>query len=167
MTELKLPADGSCRCGRVHFRISKPPILTMVCHCRGCQKMTASAYRLSAAIPGDGFEVSKGEPVFGVLHGGDAGAQGGSLAGEDFGHYFGGWCMSWMFTRPPPALGDFVNIRVTLMDDTAWFTPFMETQTAEKLPWVTTPAARTFERFPSMEEFGGLIAEYAGQGRVG
>lgn len=163
MTQPTLPLEGSCRCGRVHVRVARAPILTMVCHCTGCQKMTASAYSLSAAIPGDGFAVTKGEPVIGGLHGGDAGAQGGSLAGEDFGHFFCGWCMSWMFTRPPPVLGDFVNLRVTMLDDTSWFTPFMETQTAEKLPWVTTPAARTFARFPSMEEFGALLRDYAAQ----
>ena len=35
-----------------------PPFLTMACHCTGCQRMTASAFSLSAAFPGNGFSVS-------------------------------------------------------------------------------------------------------------
>ena len=69
MTALTLPQDGSCRCGRVKLRISKAPLLSMACHCTGCQKMSSSAYSLSAAIPADGFEVTEGEPVIGGLHG--------------------------------------------------------------------------------------------------
>ena len=67
MTALNLPLDGSCRCGRVKLRITKPPMITMACHCTGCQKMSSSAYSLSAAIPTEGFEVTEGEPVIGGL----------------------------------------------------------------------------------------------------
>lgn len=98
----ELPSEGACRCGQVRVRISAPPILTMACHCRGCQKMGASAFLLSAAIPTEGFEV-----------------------------------LSWMFTRFVPQL---VNLRVTMLDDAAWFEPFMETWTKTKLPWAITGA---------------------------
>lgn len=55
MSRLTLPSEGRCRCGEVQFRISAPPILTMACHCRGCQRMSASAFSLSAAIPSGGL----------------------------------------------------------------------------------------------------------------
>ncbi|MDG4901210.1 MULTISPECIES: GFA family protein [unclassified Mesorhizobium] len=142
-----LPAEGGCRCGRVRLRISAKPLLTMACHCTGCQKMSSSAYSLSAAIPADGFEITKGEPVIGGLHG--------ALK-----HYFCGYCMSWMFTRPE-GLDWFVNLRPTMLDDPAWFTPFVETWTSEKLPWAETPALRSFAALPAFEEYDGLVAEYA------
>ena len=69
MARPTLPMEGTCRCGRVRIRISAPPLLTMACHCTGCQKMSSSAYSLSAAIPAEGFEVIEGEPVVGGLHG--------------------------------------------------------------------------------------------------
>jgi len=47
----QLPWDGGCRCGQVRMRISALPILTMACHCKGCQRMSASAFSLGAAIP--------------------------------------------------------------------------------------------------------------------
>ena len=34
--------EGGCRCGQVRFRIDGGPLITMACHCTGCQRMTAS-----------------------------------------------------------------------------------------------------------------------------
>lgn len=144
-----LPMSGECRCGAVGFEISAPPLLTMACHCTGCQKMSASAYSLSAAIPSDAFAVTRGEPVIGGLHGASR-------------HYFCGHCMSWMFTRPE-GLDWFVNVRATMLADTGWFSPFIETFTGEMLPWAKTGAAHSYETFPPMEAYEGLLAEYAGQ----
>jgi hypothetical protein len=142
---IALPASGHCRCGKVRFRISAPPILTMACHCRGCQRMSASAFSLSAAIPVDGFEVTQGEPVIGGMH------------DPELRHFFCPHCMSWMFTRFVP---QFVNVRVTLLEDASWFAPFIETWTKTRLPWATTPAVHSFAEFPTFEEFPALSAEF-------
>ncbi|TIV10530.1 MAG: GFA family protein, partial [Mesorhizobium sp.] len=122
--------------------------LTTACHCTGCQRMSSSAYSLSAAIPSNGFEVTKCEPVIGGLHGASK-------------HYFCGYCMTWMFTRPE-GIDWFVNLRPTMLDDHAWFAPFIETWTAEKLPWAATSAVHSYEALPAFEEYEGLVAEYAG-----
>src|SRR5215471_16041776 len=111
MTQLELPAFGQCRCGEVQLRISAQPIMTMACHCRGCQRMSASAFSLSAAIPTPAFAVTRGEPVLG------------GLRNPELKHFFCPQCMSWMFTRFMP---DFVNVRVTMLDDVSWFHPFVE-----------------------------------------
>jgi len=70
-----------------------------------------------------------------------------------------------MFTRPE-GLDAFVNLRPTMLDDPSWFTPFIETMTSEKLPWASTPAVHSFERFPAFDEFAGLIKEYAERPRA-
>ena len=142
---VQLPVEGSCRCGRVRLRVGKAPILTMACHCAGCQKMTASAFSLSAAIPSDAFEV-EGETVIGGLHG----------AAE---HHFCPHCKSWLFTRPE-GMDWFVNLRPTMLDGAPWTTPFIETCVSEKLAWATTPAVHSFAQFPPMEDYEGLVAAY-------
>lgn len=142
-----LPWEGGCRCGQVRLKITAPPILTMACHCSGCQKMSASAYSLSAAIPADGFSVIDGEPVIGGLHGASR-------------HYFCPHCKSWMFTRPE-GMDWFVNLRPTMLDDPSGFSPFIETFTKEKLLWATTAAVHSYETFPPMEDYEGLVAEFA------
>ncbi|CAN5261054.1 GFA family protein [soil metagenome] len=141
--------DGQCRCGRVHIRISAPALLTMACHCRGCQRMTASAFSLTVAVPTPGFAVTRGETVPGALHGASR-------------HEHCAWCLSWLFTRPE-GMDAFVNVRSTMLDDPEAFPPFIETMTSEKLSWVTTPAKHSFETWPPMEAFDGLIADYVGQ----
>ena len=65
-----LPVKGSCRCGRVQFSVNAVPLITMACHCTGCQKMTASAFSLSTLYFAKDFSVEVGEPVIGGLHGG-------------------------------------------------------------------------------------------------
>ncbi|HXS20401.1 MAG TPA: GFA family protein [Steroidobacteraceae bacterium] len=118
----------------------------MACHCRGCQRMSSSAFSLSVAFPTGGFEVTRGEPVIG------------GLRNPELRHFFCPACMSWMFTRFLP---EFVNVRATMLDDASWFSPFVETYTSTKLPWVTLPAVHSYPEFPPMEEFPRLVAEFA------
>src|SRR5215510_11488521 len=149
MRDLKLRWVGGCRCGHVRLKVSAPPLLTMACHCTGCQRMSASAFSVSVAIPTEGFAVTSGDPAIGGLHGPTR-------------HYFCPRCMSWMFTRPE-GLDFFVNVRATMLDNCrSWFAPFVETWTSEKLPWATTGAVHSFERLPPLEQYQELLAAYAG-----
>jgi hypothetical protein len=151
MSEPMPPRQGGCRCGRIRFAVTATPLVTMACHCRGCQQMTASAFSLSAAIPTSGFALTKGEPVPGGL-------QEGSLQ-----HAFCPHCKSWVFTRFV-GMDHFVNLRSTLLDEPGdWTTPFVETFTSEKVGWVTTPAVHSFPAFPPMEAWEGFTQAYAEQ----
>lgn len=152
MSERAISWNGGCRCDRVRFRITAPPLLTMACHCTGCQRMTASAFSLSVAIPASGFTVTQGEPVIGGLRGPTR-------------HYFCEYCMSWLFTRPEGMEDAFVNVRATMLDDASWFAPFIETYTAEKLPWAAIPAVHSFEKFPPMQDFESLIEDFRRNGQ--
>ncbi|MCW6507666.1 GFA family protein [Lichenifustis flavocetrariae] len=146
MNTLDHPRDGGCRCGHVRFRVSMLPLLTMACHCRGCQRMTASAFSLSVAIPSEGFAVTQGDTVLGGLQ-------------KELQHSFCPECKSWLFTRMP-GMDGFVNVRSTLIDDLSWTTPFVETCTKDKLDWVTTPAVHRFEAFPAMDDWQSLTQAY-------
>lgn len=143
----KLPREGACRCGQVRLRLTKAPIATAACHCRGCQKMSSSAFSLTVMAPEDGFEVTAGETVIGGMH------------APELQHHFCPHCMSWLFTRPR-GFG-FVNVRSPMLEGAADFAPFMETFTEAKMPFAETGAARSFEQFPPHEAFGELLAEFA------
>lgn len=147
MTEWTLPMTGGCRCDRVRFAISAAPMLTMVCHCTGCQRMTSSAFSTSIAVPVEGFAVTEGETVIGGLH------------AEQSRHHHCDWCKSWVYTELPAAMG-FVNVRATLLDDAGWYVPYVETFTSEALPWAKTPALHSYEQFPPMEKMPFLLAEF-------
>ncbi|WP_048307879.1 GFA family protein [Halomonas sp. PR-M31] len=150
MDEWKLPWNGGCRCGQTRLQVSAPPLLTSVCHCIGCQRMTASAFSLSLSIPSEGFAVTAGEPVIGGLHGATR-------------HYFCPHCMSWMFTRPE-GMDQFVNVRSSMLDEYGWFVPFVEFWTQEGLPWAKTPAMYCYETQPEFVAFGKLIEEFSRYG---
>lgn len=147
MPDWNLPWEGGCRCGQVRVRVTLPPLLTMACHCTGCQRMTASAFSLSVAIPTEGFAVTKGETVLGGLHGAQH-------------HHFCPNCLSWLFTRTD-GMDWFVNLRATMLDDPSWFTPFIETWTIEALPWAKTPAVHSYATLPPLDAYPGLIADFA------
>jgi hypothetical protein len=138
---------GQCRCGQVQFAMTGAPLITMACHCTGCQRMTASAFSLSALYRRDRFELICGEPVIGGLRAQPR-------------HYFCSQCMSWLYTHIQ-GLDHVVNIRATLLDDAGAFEPFIETCTDEMLPWASTPAVHRFSKFPPPERFPELMAEFA------
>lgn len=151
MPQPELPLSGSCRCGAVTIEITAAPIMTAACHCRGCQKMSASAFSVTALIPTEGFRVTAGTPVKG-------GAKGTQLD-----HMCCPACFTWMFTRIH-GVSEFVNVRPTMFDDAEWAAPFIETVTKEKLSWAVTPARHSYEGFPPPAEYPALLAEYAARG---
>ena len=139
--------EGGCRCGQVRFRVSGAPLITMACHCTGCQRMTASTFSLSALHPSQAFEILAGEPVLGGLRGSSR-------------HFFCPHCMSWLFTRFE-GYDDLVNLRATMLDDAGDFAPFIESYTSEKLPWVGTGARHSFDTYPPPERFPELLSGFA------
>ncbi|WP_217351223.1 GFA family protein [Thalassospira marina] len=147
-TRLDHTMTGQCRCGQVHFTITARPIMTAACHCAGCQSMSSSAFSLTAMVPGAAFAVTGGEPVLGGLH------------GPDLHHFFCPHCMTWMFTRIE-GIDAFVNVRPTLLQDSRWTTPFIETMTKNRLSWVRTPAKYQFDEFPPMDQFDDLMKAFA------
>ena len=124
-------------------------MLTLACHCAGCQRMTASAFSLSDTYPSDAFEVTQGETAIGGIHGGTR-------------HHFCDYCKSWTHTEPE-GLDDIVNVRSTLFDKPYFERPFAEVFLCEGLPWAKTGAPHSYETLPPMAEWPKLIEEFAGR----
>jgi hypothetical protein len=148
MRDWKLPWEGACRCGRVSVRVGAPPLITGACHCTGCQRMSASAFSLSVALPAAGFEVMGDTPVIGGLHGATQ-------------HYFCPYCMTWMFTRPE-GMDWLINLRSTMLNDPKGLSPFVETWTREKLAFAQTGAPHSYETVPPVEDWERLMKLYVG-----
>src|SRR5262245_4056336 len=138
--------QGGCRCGKVRFQADDPPLLTMACHCRNCQRMTASAFSLSEGYSSSAFKVTEGEVVIGGIHGPTR-------------HYFCDHCKSWLYTEPE-AVEDFVNVRSTLFDEPHRERPFVETYVNEGLPWARTGAEHSYGALPALEEWPELIRAF-------
>jgi hypothetical protein len=144
---VNLPVEGACMCGQVRLKISAPPIMTMACHCKGCQKLSASAFSLTALIPAEGVEVI-GQTAIGALH-------------NESKYEYCPRCLNWLFTRP--AGMPFVNVRPTMFNIPSWSTPFAETCVGEKLSWARTSAVHSYDQYPPEADYGRLMQEYAAQ----
>lgn len=150
MTDWKLPWSASCLCGQVKMRIAAPPMVSMACHCRACQKLTSSAYSLTLLIPADGFEVTSGEPVIGGLH------------RAEIAHHFCPHCKNWLFTRPQGM--PFVNFRPTMLEDSRWVAPYVDTCIEDRLPGAISGAKHAFEGYPPPDKYDELMAGFAREG---
>ncbi|GHE00541.1 aldehyde-activating protein [Defluviimonas sp. 20V17] len=150
MTPPKPPFEGACLCGAVRVRVTAPPLLTLACHCRDCQKLTASAYSLTTMFPMDGFFLT-GE----VIRGG--------LCSHGRRHFFCKSCLNFIFSEITGA-DQRVNLRTSVLENAAAFTPFVELMTEDKMPWAQVPAAFSFARFPqTAEDLQALMDAYAKQ----
>lgn len=41
---------GGCVCGRVRYRLTRPPMFVHCCHCRSCQRETGSGFAINAIV---------------------------------------------------------------------------------------------------------------------
>ncbi len=56
--------EGSCLCGAIRYQFEGEPLLTAVCHCRHCQKQSASAFSVVCAVPEAAFKQTGTTRIF-------------------------------------------------------------------------------------------------------
>ncbi len=54
---MELPAEGTCQCGSIKYKLKEPPVLTYACHCRDCQTRTGSAFSMGMLISSEAIEL--------------------------------------------------------------------------------------------------------------
>jgi hypothetical protein len=59
-SSMQMPLTGRCQCGAVRYEISAEPLQVYVCHCRECQKQSASAFGISVIVPARAFALRQG-----------------------------------------------------------------------------------------------------------
>jgi hypothetical protein len=60
MTETHL--SGGCQCGHIRYEITGQPRALYACHCRECQKQSASAFGISLIIDSADLQLRQGNP---------------------------------------------------------------------------------------------------------
>jgi hypothetical protein len=51
---------GGCQCGAVRYAVHGQPLELYVCHCRECQKQSASAFGISVMVRRSDFRLGRG-----------------------------------------------------------------------------------------------------------
>lgn len=55
---------GGCQCGAVRYEYTGKALRLVVCHCRECQKQSASAFGISVFVGRQQFRLTRGTPKF-------------------------------------------------------------------------------------------------------
>jgi len=50
------PIEGSCQCGGVTYQLLSEPQTILACHCKECQKLSTSAFSITAIVDADSVE---------------------------------------------------------------------------------------------------------------
>jgi hypothetical protein len=58
----RVPRRGGCQCGSLRYELSEPLLGIYVCHCRECQKQSASAFGISVIVARAALRVTRGTP---------------------------------------------------------------------------------------------------------
>ena len=136
MAELR---EGGCQCGGLRYGLSKPPLVTIACHCTDCQRQSGSAFGMTMVVPRDGFRWLAGKPRIYRTHGDSGTSKDCAFCPE---------CGNRIYN----ALGnlpDTLNLKPGTLDDTSDFAPAMHVWLSSRQPW--TPlleGTRCFQKNP-------------------
>lgn len=128
---------GGCQCGAVRYEVRGSPVSLYVCHCRECQKQSASAFGISVIVKRSDFRVTQGE----LKVWSRATDSGGTLACS-----FCPVCGSRVWHEGGGAT-DTISVKGGSLDEPPDLRSAVQIWTARKLPGVVIPA--TAKQFPS------------------
>jgi hypothetical protein len=146
---MDLPLTGTCQCGSIHYKITQSPIVTLVCHCIDCQKLSAGAFSLTMAINREAFELIRGNlkswerPT----------ASGGTAI-----CFFCGDCGNRIY-HENPEMPEVLRLKPGTLDDTAFINPDAHVWTKRAQPWVVIPPG--IPRYDMQPEPGTLLRDVA------
>ena len=129
--------EGGCLCGDIRYTSDAEPLMTVLCHCKNCQRQTSSSYSTNIAIPRDMLKV-EGEPAL-FTDTGDT--------GNPVNRYFCQNCGSHIFNNSV-ALDTLTIVKAGTLDDTSWVKPTMEVYCDSAQEW--TRAKLKLESHPGM-----------------
>jgi len=141
MTRLPtFPVEGGCACGAVRYRLTKAPPFIYTCHCSDCQKLTTSAFTLSAPVARDTLEITQGTLK--------SWTRTTTESGRPTDQHVCANCGVRIYSEPPQA-PDRVTLRLGTLDDTSWLRPAAAIWMKSAQPWfIPTPDMLTFDKQP-------------------
>lgn len=128
MEAIRYPIKGSCQCGAVSYRLLAPPQMVVACHCKECQKLSTSAFSITAIVRAEDVEFS-GE----LSH-----WQRGSASGNISAAKFCGRCGNRIY-HYNPAEPQSIKLKPSNLEDTRIIQPSAHAWVSEKQDWFVIP----------------------------
>jgi hypothetical protein len=138
MSEARYPVHGSCQCGNVTYELREPPLMVVACHCKQCQKLSTSAFSITAVVNAGAIE------FHGEMKEWSRTADSGNINGAKFCPVCGN--RMYHFNPDEP---DKIKLKPSNLDDASVMEPTVHVWVSEKQPWFQIPDnVKVFDKQP-------------------
>ena len=135
---MNYPVEGSCQCGSVKLRLLAAPQMVVACHCRECQKLSTSAFSLTAMVKASDLEIE------GELKDWQRMAESGNVAAAKFCPQ----CCNRIY-HYNPAQPEMLKLKPSYFSDISFIQPTAHAWVSEKQDWFALPeGVKTFDKQP-------------------
>ena len=121
------PLDGRCLCGRLTYRCDGEPLVTVVCHCKDCQRQTGSAFSIFVVVPRATLHVGGDTLAMYVT----VGAESGEERQRQFCSKCGSPVVTLLAEQPELAV-----IKAGTLNDPSWLSPTLGVWCGSAQPWL-------------------------------
>jgi hypothetical protein len=130
MTEYPMKVTGSCHCDAIAFEAEIDAARVRICHCTDCQKLSGTAFRVTAPCRETDFHLLRGEPKIYIKV---------ADSGRRRQQAFCGNCGSPLYaTSDEPAGNRTLGLRVGALDQRKELIPRRQFFFHSVLPWLPT-----------------------------
>lgn len=132
------PISGSCQCGGVTYQLLAAPKMVIACHCKECQKLSTSAFSITAMVNAADLEIQ------GELKDWSRLAESGNTAAAKFCPTCGNRIYHY-----DPANPTAIKLKPSNLSDTSIIQPSAHVWVSEKQDWFQIPdGVKVFEKQP-------------------
>jgi hypothetical protein len=138
MIDNKYPIEGSCQCGQINYQLLEPPLMVAACHCKQCQKLSTSAFSITAVVKTES-----------VVFGGEL-KEWRRVADSGNKNYakFCPNCGNRMYHFDPDK-PETIKLKPSNLADTSWLEPSVHIWVSQKQAWYQVPeGVRQFDKQP-------------------
>lgn len=138
MIDNKYPIEGSCQCGQINYQLLEPPLMVAACHCKQCQKLSTSAFSITAVVKTES-----------VVFGGEL-KEWRRVADSGNKNYakFCPNCGNRMYHFDPDK-PETIKLKPSNLADTSWLEPSVHVWVSQKQAWYQVPeGVRQFDKQP-------------------
>jgi len=138
MLDIEYPIKGACQCGGVTYELLAAPLMVAACHCRECQKLSTSAFSITAMVDADKVQ------FHGPMRDWSRVADSGKVSAAKFCPSCGNRIYHF-----DPSDPEKLKLKPSNLTDTRIINPTMHIWLSEKQDWIQIPeGVKTFDGQP-------------------
>mgnify|MGYP000211515064 FL=1 len=138
MDNIQYPIEGSCQCGNVTYELLAPPLMVAACHCKECQKLSTSAFSITAMVNADSVKFK------GPMKDWSRNSDSGNISAAKFCPGCGNRLYHFNPNEP-----DKIKLKPSNLSDTRIINPTIHVWVSEKQDWYQIPdGVKAFDKQP-------------------